>query len=67
MPETVALYRAIAHDAVGMDGFAGTGMLAIPTLPAQAGSALTARELVESARHYLARADAQLQLTLPFL
>lgn len=67
MPETVALYRGIAHDAVGTDGGVPTaGMLAVPPLPAQAGS-LSARELIESARQYLARADAQLQLSLPFL
>jgi DNA-binding SARP family transcriptional activator len=68
MPETVALYRGIAHDAVAADGgFASIGVLAVPDVPALAGGGLTARELVESARHYLARADAQLQLCLPFL
>jgi DNA-binding SARP family transcriptional activator len=71
MPETVALYRAIAHAAVSTDGGFGiagiAGMLAVPAVPAQAGAGLTARELVESARLSLARADAQLQLSLPFL
>lgn len=68
MPETVALYRGIAHDAVSADGgIATAGMLAVPALSVQAGGGLSARELVESARQYLARADAQLQLSLPFL
>jgi hypothetical protein len=65
MPETLALYGGIARDAVASDGgLAGAGMFAIPVLPTQATGALTTRELVESARQYLARADAQLQLSL---
>jgi hypothetical protein len=68
MPETLALYAGIARDAVGTGGgFATAGVPAIPVLPAQADGGLTARELIESARQHLARADAQLQLSLPFL
>jgi DNA-binding SARP family transcriptional activator len=68
MPETLALYGGIARDAVASDGgLAGAGMFAIPVLPARAAGGLTARELIDSARQQLARADAQLQLTLPLL
>ena len=65
MPETFALYRGMTQDAL-----AGELQAAEPP-PLQAllppGGALTARALVESARQHLARADAQLQLSLPFL
>jgi hypothetical protein len=66
MPETVALYRGIAREAVCTDGGFATAMLSVPALP-QSHDGLTARELIESARQYLARADAQLQLSLPLL
>ncbi|RQP23032.1 AfsR/SARP family transcriptional regulator [Piscinibacter terrae] len=74
MAETLALYQSIANDAVSLESglpmLPGAGM--VPTLsallePAAPRTAMSARELIESARQHLARADAQLQLSLPFL
>ncbi|MED5617777.1 AfsR/SARP family transcriptional regulator [Ideonella sp. BN130291] len=72
MHETIALYQGIADHAVRVEGPPTLEDLlaprAAPALPALVGAApLSARELVECARAHLAQAEAQLQLTLPFL
>lgn len=73
MRETIALYQGIADHAVRPDnGPPGTPAEAVdlqvraPRAPLpQPG--LSPRELVEAARAHLAQAEAQLQLSLPFL
>lgn len=76
MPETLALYQTIVNGALGAESsapFHGPGMppavLTLPALvdPPAVPAMLSPRELIESARLCLARADAQLQLSLPFL
>lgn len=66
MGETMALYHAIADQAVGL---AAAGLVAVAriepsTLPS---NALSPRELIEAARRHLAEADVQLQLSLPLI
>jgi len=69
MPETAALYQSIADPAVGVE--AAAEPRSAPALLAQRATPdagpLSARELVEAARRHLAQADAQLQMSLPFL
>jgi DNA-binding SARP family transcriptional activator len=78
MAETLALYQGIAHDAVTASDSGRTAAIpawamverdafASDPLIADDVRGLSARELVESARRHLARAEAQLQLSLPLL
>jgi DNA-binding SARP family transcriptional activator len=74
MPETVALYQAIADPAVmGLDAAAAHRRDEAPARSVIGGlvsrneRAMSARELVEAARAHLAKAEEQLQLALPFL
>lgn len=72
MAETIALYQSIADHAVGVDAAPQVptfgSLLPTRTVP-QFGDAplYTPRQLIESARQHLAQADAQLQMSLPFL
>jgi DNA-binding SARP family transcriptional activator len=72
MHETIVLYQGIADHAVRVESPPILQELlrsrSAPAMPERASLApMTARELVESARVHLAQAEAQLQLTLPFL
>ncbi|WP_349605003.1 BTAD domain-containing putative transcriptional regulator [Cupriavidus sp. DF5525] len=74
MPETFVLYQTIVQGALSAECGAPahgmpTAVLRLPALidPPVQRTTLSPRELIESARLHLARADAQLQLSLPFL
>jgi len=70
MAETIALYQSIADRAVGMEAEVPTFASLLPaprSMPQFGDTVYSPRQLIESARQHLAQADAQLQMSLPFL